>query len=75
MARLLEVYPNATMRDIERALLCSSTRDIVAGLPSSTPNLLLYVPEAGLPMPSPGASPVCLDKPCSGVCGCVCAFA
>jgi hypothetical protein len=68
LARFLESNPTASWSIARASLLCDATRDIVAGVDPTTPNLLLYVPQEGITrLPSVNAS--CPDKACPSGCG------
>lgn len=67
-ALYLEANPSATPAAVANALVSNSTPNKISGVPSGTPNLLLYTIFGSAPPPSPPAAPT-LVSPVNGATG------
>jgi subtilisin family serine protease len=56
-ALYLQAHPSATPAEVGAAILGATTSSVLTGVPSGTPNLLLYVGTTTAPTASPSSSP------------------
>ena len=64
----LEANPTASPAAVSAGLVAAATNGVITGIPSGTPNRLLYALIAGGPPPPPPAAPV-LSSPADGATG------